>query len=272
MTLVILSYNHPELTDRCVRSALAFCKASSLILVHNGSEKKWVTQHQNNFPDIEHLILDTNRGYSGGANAGLAHGFERSSWVLFLTNDCQLLNEPSPPDQIGFFAPLIWARKVGRVDSLGGALTLFNGHLRHLKNYPEDFREHSELFYIPGTAFWMHKQIFADSKGFDETLGTYWEDVDLSLRAKKLGIFLGAHAQTKVLHGIGKTCHSNSFYTTYLFQRNRKRVCLAHAKNKFERSLIRFFLSLSWIRLAFKKVQKRQWEGLATLARAIRDQ
>lgn len=271
MTLVILSYNHPELTDRCVRSALAFFKPADVLLVHNGSESRWVKQHQKNFSEIEHLVIKDNKGFTGGANAGLKKSFEKDPWVLFLTNDCQLLTMPSIPRQNGFISPLIWARQVGRIDSLGGALNLRKGHLRHLKEAPENLHPQRDFFYIPGTAFWMHQEVFEATKGFDETLGTYWEDVDLSLKASRQKIYLGVDPKTEILHGIGKTCHSKSYYTTYLFQRNRKRVCLRHAQNRLEKSLVRWNLLLSWLSLALRKIQRRHWSSLITLAQAIKD-
>ena len=271
MIVVILSYNHPELTDRCVRSVQAYLPDDKIILVHNGSEAKWLKQHQSNFENISHLILAKNSGFSGGANAGLKSGFERDHWVLFLTNDCQLQSSPMPPESFGLFSPLIWARKIGRTDSLGGALQLRRGHLRHLKQGEIELDPKCDRFYVPGTAFWLSADVFAATQGFDESLGTYWEDVDLSLRVQNQGLRLGTHTATQVLHAVGKTCHSDVYYTTYLFQRNRKRVCLKHTQGLFAKMALWIALFRSWVSLFLQHLRKRNFSRVRILARAILD-
>jgi GT2 family glycosyltransferase len=268
---VILSFNHPDLTERCVRSALEILPPETIVLVHNGSEERWIHRQQKQFPQIHHLILKHNKGFTGGANAGLRKAFEQTAWVLFLTNDCKLLKTTNPPQEPGFFAPLIWARKIGRIDSLGGVLDLQRAHLRHLKE-PNFKATAQERFYVPGTAFWMHRSVFERAEGFDEGLGTYWEDVDLSLKAAKLGLRLDIEPDTEILHGIGKTCHSSSHYTTYLYQRNRRRVCLKQAEKKpWLRAQMLIHLSRSWLSLGLRKMRRGQWQDLKKLSAAIRD-
>jgi GT2 family glycosyltransferase len=271
VSTVILSFNHPELTERCVNSALQHFAAEDILLVHNGSEKKWIQKHQEAFPQIHHLILQHNKGFTGGSNAGLRLSFEKYDWILFLTNDCLLLKAPNSPVVPGLYAPMIWARKMGRVDSVGGVLDLAKAHLRHLKE-PDYTVQGKECFYVPGTAFWIHRDIFSTTLGFDESLGTYWEDVDLSMRVAELGLPIGVESKTEVLHGIGKTCHGNSHYTTYLFQRNRRRICLQLAQNQpWLKTQIIFHLYLSWFSLAIKKLRRGQWQDLKRLYAAIRD-
>src|SRR5690606_2360973 len=77
-----------------------------------------------------------------------------------------------------------------------------------------------KYFYIPGTTFLAHQSAFEKVGGFDESLHTYWEDVDLSVRANRAGIHLGVAPQWEFLHKVGKTCHKDPFYTRHLFHRN----------------------------------------------------
>lgn len=226
--VVVLSFNHPEITAKCVDSVLNLTRTLGshipIHLVHNGS----LTQHRNvllsRYPQIEHHILESNQGFSGGANFGLSHAFKIHDQVLFLTNDTELLRLPD------FVRPGLSSVKcfrrnsLDKIDYISGRLNPKSGKLSHIKTESEL----NTANYIPGTAFWMDIATFEKLNGFDETFHTYWEDVDLSWRAEKNNISLNYSDQTWVKHKIGKTCHQDDFYTFYLYHRNRKKFMKKH--------------------------------------------
>ena len=249
-----------------MQSALGLAPHSLVLLVHNGSLKPHQEFLKEKFPKITHLSLSLNLGFSGGANAGLLEGFRRTAWVLFLTNDCELRELQIPRTKPALITPLIWARREENVDSIGGYFDIQKAHLSHCRNI-EDF-ENSINPYAPGTAFWLHQEVFERASGFDESLGTYWEDVDFSMRIRQLGFPILADLNTKILHAVGKTCHKNSYYTTYLYQRNRKRVSLKYSQTVL---MTRTHLFMSWLWLAGKNLRIRNWARLKLLARAIVD-
>ncbi len=230
MRIVVLSYDLPQHTSETVDSVLNFVRPEQVILVHNGSSRKNVLRLQEKFPALQHLVIEKNCHFSGGANRGLRFAFSQTEWVLFLTNDCRLLQLGKIPEQPGLFAPLIAQRKANQIDSIGGFIEPVQFKLHHAKSIDE-FNK-SSLRYIPGTAFWMHQTSFHQLSGFDESFQTYWEDVDLSMRALKFGISLNAQLDCHIEHGIGKTCHSQAFYTTYLYQRNRRKMIAKYARYK----------------------------------------
>jgi GT2 family glycosyltransferase len=238
MQIALLSFNHPELTHRAAISALGFASGLDIHLIHNGSRPDVVEQLQTQLPQVNHHWLKDNRGYSGGVNFALDKVFAIAPWALLLTNDCEIQQLGSPPVEPGFYAPQILVRKTGRVDSLGGKVNLVRAHLSHLKA-----RDH-EMNYVPGTAFWLHRNVWQSAGPFDESLHTYWEDVDFSLRVQKHGGFLGLTEETQIRHGIGKTCHKDTFYTTYLYQRNRATVSRRHLQGKIAR--LRLEANLAW--------------------------
>lgn len=239
LAIVILSYNHSQLTTECVESALNKAPHLSIYLIHNGTEEKQRDLLYKKFtsPQIHHLELPVNKGFSGGANFGLATVLKNHSWVLFLTNDTLLKNLPDvdffthlPPGQ---YAPLILVKRNQRVDSIGAAIKPHTGHLFHIKS-KDDFhkiqkQKKSSYVYVPGTAFIIDRQTFFNSEGFDERLGTYWEDVDYSLCLQKNNQNVGVLPDVVIEHKIGKTCHKDTYYTTYLFQRNRLIISWKHS-------------------------------------------
>lgn len=233
--VVVLSFNHPELTQKCVKSVIKL-GIESVFLVHNGSEVKNFNYLTRQFPQVRHIPLIKNQGFSGGANHGLHEAFKHFKQVLFLTNDTELVSLGLPPKQKGLFSIKLLKRKSDeKIDSVLGVIDTKNGSLKHLKSDKEvsallnKTDNLTKLPYVPGTAFWIDKDTFYQAQGFDESYHTYWEDVDLSFRLHNQNPDnIGYWPTTVARHKIGKTCHKNDFYTFFLFQKNRKKFMQKH--------------------------------------------
>lgn len=229
IAVCVLSFDHPYQTQKCLESILAFGSRVTVTLVHNGSAQKNVGLLKKNFPQIEHVVLAKNLGFSGGANRGLNHCFENHERVIFVSNDVQIESVPFSriqQEENYLAAPLVLRRNTHTIDSLGGTLDFKAGRLKHIVNknslVPMD--------YVPGSCFVLDKKAWKNLKGFDETLGTYWEDVDLSLRASKLKVQLLRFPEMVVRHGISKTCKGRPLYSVYYFQKNRFTVTNRYLK------------------------------------------
>lgn len=267
---VILSYNHPEITQQAVESLLQKgLNPQDILLFHNGSEKKWVQLLKDKFSEIQHEVIDQNRGYSGGANEALERAFKKWDWVFFLTNDTRLIHfSPPTPLWPGLYAPPIWNRKHEKLDSWGGYLLLPQARLRHARS-GQDRPLKNEFFYVPGTAFLIHKNFFSHQK-FDESLNTFWEDVDLSIRALREGDVVSRTSIFEVLHLGGKTCHKSSNYTLYLFQRNRWIVSFRQAPFLQKISLAFYFFKEN-LRILFKLLFQARWDDLRNYLRGQKE-
>jgi GT2 family glycosyltransferase len=217
--VAILSFNHPHITSRCVRSCLKLVGPNQLYLFHHGTLEKHKEFLKQECPNVNHLESDWNKGFSGGANYLLDYLFETFEWLYFLTNDTECLSLGAIPQEPGLYAPLIWRRKTGIIDSLGGGFYPAEEKIFHLKQEEDWLGDYFK--YVPGTAFLMHKSIWNQVHHFDESLHTYWEDVDFSMRVQKKGLKLTYLKSFELLHAVGKTCHKDPFYTNELFKRNR---------------------------------------------------
>lgn len=248
--IVILSYNHPEITSQCIESVLIKNNfpSENIYLVHNGSQPNHVQTLKHRFPQITHIESEQNKGYSGGANLGLSTAFLKHNLVLFLTNDTLLEKRPNHPPE-GFSSVKILKRKTNQIDSLMGRIDIKKGQLQHVKE--QQLLEGKNL-YIPGTAFWISADVYKKLNGFDESYLTYWEDVDFSWRAEKNQIILKHNEETVVRHKIGKTCHHNDFYTYYLFQRNRKKFMKKHNLTSLYFWIVFYYDIIRFCRYRFK--------------------
>ncbi|MCK6599980.1 MAG: glycosyltransferase family 2 protein [Bdellovibrionaceae bacterium] len=270
--IVILSYNHLEHTRNCLISVRQQLPDAMIYLIHNGTDKKQVSQLKNTFEEkqLQHLIMEKNLGFSGGANWGLKQAFINEKWVLFLTNDTLFeglnLSQAPPP---GFYAPQILLNKSRKMDSLGGEFNPKNGKLQHLRTKSYQLSPGS-YFYVPGTAFLIDKETFLNSKGFDIHLGTYWEDVDYSLELQKKNITVSTIPEILLSHKVGKTCHKDPHYTTYLFHRNRLVISWKYCNSLYQRSFLILVIFIDFAKRFWRDVIKNQkWSSLSLYIQAL---
>ena len=73
LAAVVLSFNHPEITSRCVRSVLRHYSQDQTHLIHNGSNPEIVEQLKRAFPNIHHHVIEQNRGW--GSESFVNKGF-----------------------------------------------------------------------------------------------------------------------------------------------------------------------------------------------------
>jgi GT2 family glycosyltransferase len=216
------------------------------------------------YPQALHGVLPENLGFSGGANRAIAEAFARRSWVLFLTNDCELLNPPATPQEPGLYGGVL-LRKNGTIESMGGVFETRRGQLRHLKKPDEFSRRRVELksaheyLYIPGHAFIIDRSTWTQHGGFDETFFTYWEDVDLSVRYHRAGVDLAILPDFRVAHAGGKTCRKERKYSSYYYQRNRRVMLRRYSPTPWVSETL---WNAQLVSRSIRSCLRRDWEGL----------
>jgi len=227
-----------------------------ILAFDNGSNAVNHESIKKEFPWIKHNRIEINSGYSGGFNRAIKwaikEGFDN---FLFLTNDTLIekdalknILEHSEKTGSEFAAPkIVYENQKSSIDSIGGFFDFKNFTLGHYKEENIELELNMDTDYVPGSAFWFTKNIFEKLNGMDESLHTYWEDVDFSFRAHRAGVRITRCYDSVIFHGVGKTCHKKPLYSTYYFQRNRIRFCKKYlsidqwglAKEKIKKDLDR---------------------------------
>jgi GT2 family glycosyltransferase len=193
-------------------------------------------------PDV--LPLVENRGYAGGANAGVARALADASitHVLVMNDDLELapgalalLAEACGED--GCASPAIEA--AGR-DAFSGGRIDARGFGRH---------EPGALDFRTGAALCFPRVAWNRVGPFDERLFLYFEDVEWCLRARAAGFALRVAARATARHGAGSstgggTGETWAYYSTrnrlWLLQRMRGRATARReAANTSARALLR---------------------------------
>ncbi len=260
----ILSDNDVEATIKSVRSALEWSEGANIVLVHNGSTDADCLMLKQLFPAIHHVWVRENRGVTAGINALFsAIGWLDEStrdfrgrvteqpklfdyespwdWVLFLSEGSEIMTLGGEPTNPGLYAPKVWKTKklrnvpsdspgwVDTIDSWGALYSPSHKKIVHLReknvlNYGGKSESERFMFIVPGSAFWVHRRTINVVGAWDESLHTYYEDVDFSMRAILAGVKLGRVTDTEIRHGLSQADQENQFHTQVLYTKNRDEI------------------------------------------------
>lgn len=213
---MVLNWNRREDTLACLTSLAKLDYPNlRLLLVDNGSSDETPAAVSQQFPDVEVIVNERNLGFSSGCNVGLRHALEQGADYVFLLNndtffDPAALNhmvDLARPKDVGMVVPKIYyADDPNRLWSVGG--------LRHrwtMEDTGDNGRgeidkgqwdEVVERDYIVACALLLSRRFLTQVGLFDERFFMYYEDFDLSLRARQAGFKIMLSPQAKVWHKV----------------------------------------------------------------------
>lgn len=212
VAVVIPSWNSAELLPRCLDSLRGQGEIETFV-VDNGSTDGSVELLAER--GIPHLTLGENRGFAAALDLGVAE--TRAPLVLPLNADTEL--EPGAvaalvaglagDPGLGGVAPRILqvegaARNVdtARLYSAGQALTA-DGRAIELGAGEEQgpaYKSSGEIFGACGAACLLRRELFDDLGGYDESFFSFYEDVDLNVRARIAGWRFAYEPEAVVWH------------------------------------------------------------------------
>jgi GT2 family glycosyltransferase len=212
---VVVTWEGGEATRHCVASLLGQVRPpAEIVIVDNASgaaEREGLRRAFGDEGRIHLLLLDENRQFAGGMNAGAAHALARGATrLLFLNNDTVLDPDAlarledaldAAPDA-GIAAPLVVdLRDRTRVITAGErhdlpTLCLPRAWLRHRgprdRPYP--------VSGVMGCALLVSRACFEAVGGFATDIEVYYEDVDFCLGARAAGFGALIEPRAAVAH------------------------------------------------------------------------
>ncbi len=184
--VVVLNYNGLAHLKYCLPSILATdYPALTIIVVDNASSDASVNFVRRNYPQVNLILSDTNRGWSGGNNLGI--NFARrcgAEYVVLANNDIRVdprwvsaaVSVAQQDPRVGIVGfKTIEPREDDQVAEFARAVALWSGLCV------------SEAEYVDGMAMFMRMKVFDEVGMIDEGFFAYAEDNDLVLRARKAG-------------------------------------------------------------------------------------
>jgi GT2 family glycosyltransferase len=276
--IVIVNWNGIDDTIECVESLqVGTFKSFKVIIVDNGSMDNQAARLSSRFPQARLIINQENLGFARGANIGIEYAISREDcdYILVLNNDTivppealavlhdTILNLPNT-----LLSPAVLFIGTNRIQSIGGRINRILGYCRNIgKNrlYKSD-REDSTADFLYGCAIIGHKSIWERLGGFDEDYFAYFEDVDLSLRARLNNYKLRVTHRTFIYHRQSSSLAGQPEIKTYLLTRN----AIIFARKRLTFKWIFIFNSLPY-HLLLGLVRQRSLKAFPSWLRGVKD-
>lgn len=219
LSIVILSYNTPDLIKNCIASLEEFYKEDlgkniEVIIVDNKSEKEnfeRIEKFAKSKKFINFIANNENAGFGKGCNLGASKS--KAEYVLFLNSDTEVLDSNllhmsdflDKNHDIGILGGKILnpdkssQKSAGKFYNLINFLIMIMGGEKFglLRSSPEKTQR---VDWVSGAFMMVNKKLFNLIGGFDENIFMYMEDMEISYRAKKKRIETYFYPDSKVIH------------------------------------------------------------------------
>jgi GT2 family glycosyltransferase len=216
---MVLAYNHQADTLECLASLSYLTYPDHrLIVVDNGSTDGTAEAIRRQYPQVEVIGTERNRGFQGGSNFGLRQAFgSGTDFVFLLSNDTvvkpdildELMKYAAPAD-VGLLAPKIYYfSEPERIWSVGGDRHPLTLEMTHKGDNQLDRGQWDRVLardFLVGCAL-LIKRSLADTIGLFDTgfYPAYYEDVDLCMRARRAGFHLLLVPSAKLWHKVARS-------------------------------------------------------------------
>jgi N-acetylglucosaminyl-diphospho-decaprenol L-rhamnosyltransferase len=202
LVAIVLNFNAPDDTIRCVRSLGSALAQGSIIVIDNGSSDGSPETIRRALPSVEVVEAGANRGYGAGNNAGIRVALARGArHVLLLNNDTEvvhpefvssLLSALADNARTGIAGPLVRypdgtvQPTTSKAPSFRLALALAIGARLRRRPSSEGALER-EVEVLNGVCLLVRSEVLERTGGFDEHYFMYVEEADFAARARHLG-------------------------------------------------------------------------------------
>jgi GT2 family glycosyltransferase len=234
--VVVPNWNGADRLRPCIRS-LADQDAPSfeIVVVDNGSVDESVAVLSELEVEIAPVALtvlrnERNLGFAGGVNRGIRHALAAGAEAVALFNNDAVADSRWLSSLAGVLAAepdvaIVTGRLLmsdgATVDSTGDFYSTWGLAFPRDRDRPaEPVRPSGEVFAASGGASLFRSTLFADIGAFDEEFFAYFEDVDLSFRARLAGHRVYYCADAVAYHDQGSTSRTMSGFVTRQFFRN----------------------------------------------------
>ncbi|MGE0702954.1 MAG: glycosyltransferase family 2 protein [Vicinamibacterales bacterium] len=230
LDVVIVNWDHELTLPACLRSLSDSVRSNycidRIVVVDNSRSPTFRADRYDGLPDVTVVPSSANVGFAAGCNRGARHS--EADYLLFLNPDTQVgprsiasavavLEDPASAG-IALLGPLVVDRQgrqritgtrlptVGRVFNRITGLSLLMPRWFPGMWMIEPHQDEARLRLVDcvsGVCLFVRRSVFEQLGGFDERLFLYYEDADLSLRARRLGWSTAFLADDPVVHDSG---------------------------------------------------------------------
>lgn len=275
ISVILVTYNGRPYLENCLDSLRQTLPTDAeVIVVDNGSSDGSLALVRARMPEARLLFNETNRGFAAACNQGAA--VARGEFLVFLNQDTRLelgwleaLMAPFRDPSVGLTTPtILWMDCPERVQSCGQDVH-YTG-LVFARNFNASRlalagTEPADVAAVSGAAFAIRRSVWEELGGICETFYMYYEETDLSWRARRAG-YRCLHVPESIVYHAGRLDRPSPLALYYSF-RNRTlmvwrnwsgRALLFLSPGLFLADLIEWGMALA-----------RGWPGIAAKVRAL---
>jgi GT2 family glycosyltransferase len=285
VVISLLNYNGKKNTLDCLESLRNIIIDNfklTIVVVDNAStdgSQSAISNFQFSIFNLKIILNKNNLGFAGGHNTVIEYALKNSAdYVLILNNDTyvdnnfliELLKTADKNNNAGIFVPKIYfapgsefhkdkysKNEIGKVLWYAGGKMDWKNIIGQHRGVDEvdkgQFNKTEETELATGCCMLIKKEVFEKIGGFDDKYFLYYEDADLSIRAKKKGFKIIYVPSSVIWHkNAGSTGGSGSTLQDYYITRNRLIFGFRYAPIRSKLALFRESLSLFF--------KGRQWQ------------
>ena len=262
--VVIPNWNGADMITWCLDSLSNQTLKHEVVVVDNGSTDESISIIKANFPNVHLVCLPRNTGFTGGVNTGIRYALEQNAdAVALLNNDAvvdkqwleQLAKFLDANPEAGIVTGKLLRDDKKHFDSTGDYYSVWGMPFPRGRNVLDNgqYDQPEPVFSASGGAS-LYRSSMLDQIGlFDDKFFAYYEDVDISFRARLAGWQVFYEPKAVAYHHVGATSSKLGSFTRYHATKN---FYLLYGKNMpgwlFWKYLPRF--TLQAIRLAISSI------------------
>lgn len=229
VVIVVLNWNNYKDTKECLESIQKVEYPSfEVLVVDNGSTDGSGDRINDEFEWCDVIFTDENLGYSAGMNVGIEAALDSDAdYVLLLNNDT--IVEPD------FLAPLVETAEAHERVAIVSCITRFfeNGEIQSAGRYFRPFRVRAphyrepqaespyEVDCVSGAVTLLDIEFVRREGGLEEAYFIGPDDVELGLRAQRLGWRVMVTPESEIYHKHAATASSGTPFRYYHSTRGR---------------------------------------------------
>tara|TARA_S200000501_G_scaffold113681_2_gene106841 strand:- start:1035 stop:1892 length:858 start_codon:yes stop_codon:yes gene_type:complete len=273
--LIVLNWNDKELSRKCLSSIEKVSYSNyEVLIVDNNSEDGSVEFLKQHFPNYDILALKDNLKYAGGNNAAVDYlQPNEEDYLVFINNDTIVssdfldhLIDPflNDPNCIITVPKILFAMDINKIWYAGGLVNMWKGTIDHIGIRNFDAPRYSfmmETDYATGCCLCISYTDFKKLNYFDTTFNMYCEDVDLSIRAKKMNRKIVYSPKSIILHSVSQSLGENSLKKIRNKLSGQVKLFWKHASGLQIITLtfhwLLFYLPLGMLKLIYFKLKEK---------------
>lgn len=224
--VVIPNWNGADMIAAALKSLEKQTQKHHVVVVDNGSIDASVEIIEQEFPSVHLIKLPVNTGFSGGVNTGIRYALDQDAdAIALLNNDAvaeknwlkELVMLMSNKPEAGIVTSKIARSDKKHLDSTGDFYSAWGTAFPRGRDEADNgqYETAEEVFAASGGASLYRTELFMQVGLFDQDFFAYYEDVDISFRARLAGWKVWYQPKAVVYHEVGATSSKIHDFGTY---------------------------------------------------------